>query len=444
MVRKILRNLFVLFSIFFVAYLTLNILEVISEKLNTDFASNKELLKQVQQDAQLLSSGELLQFNLQREPKDAAGEAVEDIIDNPPFIGGTKELFPVVVIDSGVDYTHPSLKDHMHINENTDELLVYKDLVVLNDRFGWDFNSSDNYAFDSLKSYKPRFQSVPDENDDNQGSSYWERVGSTFFNNVIEFIKAVLQMGSPGHGTHVSGIIVDACSQKCSIVPLKTFGQNEISLDMLIASVRYARLRGYKVVNMSLASTWNESVNVDDETGEVIETAQDRWDDLMKIKEEIEKSPDMLFVVAAGNEGTHFTRDKKYSFPAAFDLPNIITVGAVNEEAELAKFSNFDTTLVDVFGPGVDITSTWTGGGTKTVSGTSMSSPFIAGLVGYIWATHPNYSPEQVKAALFAAMPEREVTYSKASRKEGAEDYVETLTRPVIVTSEKDLIYSAQ
>jgi subtilisin family serine protease len=443
MVHKFFRNLFVLFSIFLVAYITLNILEVVSKKINQELVFNGQVFNQSEFGAHLLSSSSGPLFSLQREARGTGEEDVEEVIENPAFLSGTKELFPVVVIDSGIDYTHPELKDFMHINETTTELVVYKDLVVLNDRFGWDFNNQDNYAFDSEISYKAQFEKIPSRSEDNQGADFWERAGSTIFNNVVEFLKAVLQMGSPGHGTHVSGIVVDACAGKCSIVPLKTFGAKEISLDMLIASIRYARMRGYKVVNMSLASTWNEKLNTDSETGEIKESSTDRWDDLMKIREEIENSPDMIFVVAAGNSGDHFSRDKKYSFPAAFDLPNIITVGAVDEEAKLARFSNFDTTLLDVFAPGVDVTSTWTGGGTKTVSGTSMSSPFIAGLVGYIWATNPSYTSDQVKSALYSALPKREVTYVKKSRSEDKEDYVETLSRPVITSSEKDLVYDS-
>lgn len=59
-----------------------------------------------------------------------------------------------------------------------------------------------------------------------------------------------------------------------------------------------------------------------------------------------------------------------------------ITVGATDITDTRAFYSNYGL-LVDVFAPGSNVTSAWTGGGDRTISGTSMATPCVAGLVAY-------------------------------------------------------------
>ncbi|KAG9285334.1 hypothetical protein G9A89_010809 [Geosiphon pyriformis] len=95
------------------------------------------------------------------------------------------------------------------------------------------------------------------------------------------------------------------------------------------------------------------------------------------------------FAVAAGNDN----RDACDYSPAAAE--KAITVGASTIEDERAWFSNHGS-CVDVFAPGKDITSTWIGSnvGTNTISGTSMASPHVAGLIAYFLSIHPDSQSE--------------------------------------------------
>jgi len=96
------------------------------------------------------------------------------------------------------------------------------------------------------------------------------------------------------------------------------------------------------------------------------------------------------FAVAAGNEN----RDACNSSPAAAE--KAITVGATTITDERAYFSNHGP-CVDIFGPGLNIKSVWNNGGTNTISGTSMASPHVAGLMAYFLSLYPSitFNPER-------------------------------------------------
>ncbi len=168
-----------------------------------------------------------------------------------------------------------------------------------------------------------------------------------------------------GHGTHVAGTIaaidnnigVIGVAPGATVVAVKVLSsRGSGSYSGVIAGVDYVGANGSNgdVANMSLGGPISEALDaaVRDASGTV------------------------AFALAAGNEA----QDANNSSPARANGPNIYTVSAMDSNDNFASFSNFGS-AVDYCAPGVGIASTWKSGGYNTISGTSMASPHVAGIL---------------------------------------------------------------
>jgi len=117
----------------------------------------------------------------------------------------------------------------------------------------------------------------------------------------------------------------------------------------------------------------------------------------------------VLFIAAAGNESNN--NDAKPSYPASYEVDNVITVAASDKKEKLASFSNYGKKSVHLAAPGVDIYSTYKGGTYKSLSGTSMATPHVAGAAALVWGHRPEFNYLQVKAALLESV-DRVAVYS--------------------------------
>jgi subtilisin family serine protease len=198
-----------------------------------------------------------------------------------------------------------------------------------------------------------------------------------------------------GHGTHVAGTIagtrdndgaatVAGVAHSASILPLRVLDEDGDGLvSDAIQAYDYAGEHGIRIVNASLSGAGA----------------------LNSEYQAIKRNPDVLFVVAAGNGGDDGVGDDNDSpadanYPCAYDLPNILCVGASDQNDEPAPFSNFGDETVDVFAPGVSIKSTIPGGFYGFWDGTSMATPHVAGTAALLLQQTPELSPEDVVDAV--------------------------------------------
>ena len=100
----------------------------------------------------------------------------------------------------------------------------------------------------------------------------------------------------------------------------------------------------------------------------------------------------VLLIAAAGNGG-----NSAKSYPASYE--HIMSVAAVNSNRVRASFSQFND-QVEISGPGVGVVSTYKGSTYRSLSGTSMATPHVAGVAGLVWSHFPDCKPMQIRYAL--------------------------------------------
>jgi len=249
----------------------------------------------------------------------------------------------VAVLDSGVDYTHPDLVSNMWLRPDT--VPAYKDdeLGSFDDSHG--FNAAENGS---------------DPMDDN------------------------------GHGTHCAGIVgaegnndegVAGINWNVQIMPLKFMGRGGFGTTKdAIEAINYAIDRKRAGVNVKVINASWGSMLYSKALEDAIRAAGEQG---------------ILFVAAAGNNSTN--NDKRPHYPSNYDLPNVISVAALDRSDELASFSNFGIKTVHVAAPGREILSTWLNDQYREASGTSMATPYVAGVAALILANEPKLSMENLR-----------------------------------------------
>jgi thermitase len=180
-----------------------------------------------------------------------------------------------------------------------------------------------------------------------------------------------------GHGTHVAGTaaaltnngkgVAGICSG-CKILPVRVLGTGGSgSMNDIASGIRYAADRGAHVINLSLggggySSTLKSAIDYAISMGSVV-------------------------VAASGND------NGAVAYPGAYD--GVVTVGSIDSRGIKSSFSNYGPSL-DVTAPGSSIFSSTMNGSYGNMSGTSMATPHVAGVVGLVLAANPNLRPDQV------------------------------------------------
>jgi len=192
-----------------------------------------------------------------------------------------------------------------------------------------------------------------------------------------------------GHGTHCAGTIASrkyGVAKNANVIAVKVLGSNGSgSMSDVVAGVVWAATSAKAKSDAAAAeslATGRQSKHKGSVANMSLGGGKSR-----ALDQAVNRAVDsgLHFAVAAGNDN----RDACNYSPAAAE--QAVTVGASTITDERAYFSNFGK-CVDVFGPGLNILSTWTGSrtATNTISGTSMASPHTAGLLAYLLSIYPS------------------------------------------------------
>ncbi len=263
----------------------------------------------------------------------------------------------VAVIDTGVDISHPDLRDNIWTNPDEiprnnkdDDRNGYKD-----DVHGWDFLHDDATVYDSAED---------------------------------------------SHGTHVAGTLaaegnnglgITGVAWQAEIMPLMIFSSDSVTyLSDAVEATNYAVAEGATISNNSWGSstfshTLLEAINKADAAGH-------------------------LYVAGAGNGGADSIGDNNAQtpfYPASYDSPNIISVAASDQHDNLASFSNYGATSVDLAAPGVEIYSTRPENTYGYGYGTSMATPHVSGTAALIKSRFPYLDDVEIKSRILRSVDQR-------------------------------------
>ena len=280
------------------------------------------------------------------------GGTVDEDIDAPEAWDSANETDVVVgIIDTGVDYLHEDLADNMWVNpgeipgNNIDD----DGNGFIDDVHGWDFYGEDN-----------------DPMDDH------------------------------GHGTHTAGTVgavgdngvgVVGVNWNAKIAALKFLNSvGSGNTTDAIEAIQYATMMGMEITNNSWGGGGYSQALAD-----AIAAAD---------------TAGHLFVAAAGNSSSN--NDSSPHYPSSYTNPNVVAVAATDHNANLASFSSYGLTSVDLGAPGVSILSTVPTGacslcdptGYAYLNGTSMATPHVAGAAALLMTAKPAFSHSQIKTLL--------------------------------------------
>lgn len=285
----------------------------------------------------------------------------------------------VAVVDTGIDFTHPNLKNNAWSNPGES-------------------------GVDSLGRNKET-NGVDDD-------------GDGFVDNVHgwDFVQEKdLNSDAHGHGTHVAGIIA-------ATVDMKT-GRGGVAPKVKVSGYSYFISEGNIMNNptgkklieqgmsslMAVRSERINKLNADNTTKALRKAVQDgakiinysgggpQPDSDERRALEMARDKGILVIVAAGNEREDMDKPGNSYYPCNYHLSNIICVGNIDSKGEIPASSNKGIKFVHVFAPGQDIYSTVPGGGFGKMTGTSQSTAFVSGVAALILSQNPELKPEQVK-----------------------------------------------
>lgn len=290
----------------------------------------------------------------------------------------------VAVIDSGMDYEHPDLRDSVWTNPG---------------------EIAGNGIDDDANGYI----------DDVHGIDVWDGDSTP--------------QDDAQHGTHVAGIIgatmnnstgIVGVAPRAKLLPVRFLSaQGSGSMYGAVKALEYViDLRLHHGVNIVAVNTSWGGPSYSRALEEALMAAA---------------SAGILVVASAGNDG--YNNDLLPNYPSGYNVSNIISVGALDADGNLAPYSNFGASSVHVAAPGTEILSTVPGGSYATLSGTSMAAPHVSGAIAVL-ATMSSLTSTQLRARVLQTG--RELTNLKGIISSGKMLNIDALVRDVVLPDSRD------
>ena len=264
------------------------------------------------------------------------------------YDGGSRDVV-VALVDTGIDYTHEDLAGR--IWTNTDEIpgngIDDDGNGYVDDVYGWNFYSGTNDVYVGTE------------------DAHGTHGAGTIAANA-------------GNGVGIAGIVQ---SDHVKVMAVKALGGSDGSgtTASIIQAIQYAEANGAQICNLSLGSSQNDPA--------LYRTIA---------------SSKMLFVVAAGNDGTDL--ETAPSYPASYDLDNLIAVANIRYDGELDPTSSYGAASVDLAAPGSYILSTTPGNTYSYMTGTSMAAPMVSAAAAMVYSAFPKATLADVKDILLASV----------------------------------------
>lgn len=264
------------------------------------------------------------------------------------YDGGSRDVV-VALVDTGIDYTHTDLEGRIWVNE--DEIpgngVDDDGNGYIDDVYGWNFYSGSNQVYTG--------------SEDSHGTHGAGTIAAHADNDI-----------------GIAGIVR---SDHVKVMAVKALGgwDGSGSTASIIRAIQYAEANGARICNLSLGSSRNDPA----------------------LYRTIAAS-DMLFVVAAGNDGADL--ELAPSYPASYHLDNLITVANLRYDGNLDPTSSYGASSVDLAAPGTHILSTTPGNSYSYMTGTSMAAPMVSAAAAMLCSQFPDATLADVKDILLSSV----------------------------------------
>jgi len=227
---------------------------------------------------------------------------------------------------------------------------------------------------------------------------------------VKPFLEDLELFGNYAHGTHVAGIATEGNPYARILIARLTFDYRIIPEKPTVEQAKkdviadqtyvdYFKQHGVRVVNMSWGGSLKDVEGALEKNG--VGNADERKKEAREIfdigknglYDALKNAPDILFIASAGNSDNDVNFDEMV--PSSFDLPNFVTVGAVDQAGDETSFTSFGKNVI-AYADGFEVESYIPGGSRLKLSGTSMASPEVTNLAAKLFAMDPSLKPADV------------------------------------------------